>query len=128
MLLLGVIAAVILVIVTRKSEIITHDPAEGLPRSGGSSPFQGVLDVVKDVAKQMEEQAREQQRRQQGRAEPHVPGPLGKLNRVLSADLEDIRGLIRTGQTVDAIKLYRMKYRVGMKEAREAVEKLADGG
>jgi ribosomal protein L7/L12 len=131
MLMLGLIAAIVAMIVTRKSEVITHDPATGLPKQGGGpNPFSGVVDVMKDIAKQMEEQAREQQRRQQMGPGPVFEGPLPRPSaaRTPSADLADIRDLVQRGQVIDAIRLYRMKFRVGLKEAKEAVERLRAEG
>ncbi len=46
---------------------------------------------------------------------------------VPSADLatdDDIRNLAESGRKIQAIKLYREKYGVGLKEAKEAVEAL----
>ncbi|WP_020407885.1 ribosomal protein L7/L12 [Hahella ganghwensis] len=53
----------------------------------------------------------------------------GQINRVVvpPADLatdEDIRKLAHGGKKIQAIKLYREKYNVGLKEAKEAVEAL----
>jgi ribosomal protein L7/L12 len=131
MLMFGLFVAVVAMILTRKSEVITHDPSSGLPKQGGGgNPMQGVVDVMKDIAKQMEEQAREQQRRQQRGPDALSSGPLPRpsASRSPSSDLEDIRDLVQRGQVIDAIRLYRMKFRVGLKEAKEAVEKLNAGG
>lgn len=130
MLMFGLFVAIVAMIVTRRSEVITHDPSSGLPKQGGgASPFSGVVDVMKDIAKQMEEQTREQQRRQQEGPSPRASGPLPRpsASRNPSGDLEDIRDLVQRGQVIDAIRLYRMKFRVGLKEAKEAVEKLNAG-
>jgi ribosomal protein L7/L12 len=130
MLMFGLFVAVVAMILTRKSEIVTHDPSTGLPKQGGgASPFSGVVDVMKDIAKQMEEQAREQQRRQQQGPSPRSSGPLPRpgASPNPSVDLEEIRDLVQRGQVIDAIRLYRMKFRVGLKEAKEAVEKLNAG-
>ncbi|HEX8550550.1 MAG TPA: hypothetical protein VF681_03235 [Abditibacteriaceae bacterium] len=37
---------------------------------------------------------------------------------------EDVRALARSGRKIDAIKLYRTRHRVGLKEAKEAVERM----
>lgn len=127
MLMFGLFVAIVAMILTRKSEVITHDPSTGLPKQGGGAgPFSGVVDVMKDIAKQMEEQAREQQRRQQDPG-PRSSGPRPSASLNPSADLEEIRDLVQRGQVIDAIRLYRMKFRVGLKEAKEAVEKLNAG-
>ena len=39
---------------------------------------------------------------------------------------EQLKTLIQKGQKIQAIKLYRETHRVGLKEAKEAVEKLAE--
>lgn len=130
MLMFGLFVAIVAMVLTRKSEVITHDPSTGLPKQGGgANPFSGVVDVMKDIAKQMEQQAREQQRRQEQGPEP-VVGPLSRpaASRNPSGDLEDIRDLVQRGQVIDAIRLYRMKFRVGLKEAKEAVEALKKAG
>lgn len=128
MLMFGLFVAIVAMILTRKSEVITHDPSTGLPKQGGgASPFSGVVDVMKDIAKQMEEQAREQQRRQEQGPGPRSGGPRPSAALNPSADLEEIRDLVQRGQVMDAIRLYRMKFRVGLKEAKEAVEKLNAG-
>lgn len=38
---------------------------------------------------------------------------------------EDIRRVLKAGQKIYAIKLYRTKYGCGLKEAKEAVEKIS---
>ena len=37
---------------------------------------------------------------------------------------DSIRELLRSGKKIEAIKMYREKYNCGLKEAKEAVEKL----
>jgi ribosomal protein L7/L12 len=41
-----------------------------------------------------------------------------------SPNLEEIKRLAHSGRKIDAIKMYRELYRVGLKEAKDAVEEL----
>ena len=122
MLFFGIIAAVALIIDTRKTEIVTHDPSEGLPGSGGA--FKGVVDSMREVARQMEQQARAAQQEQQQDSEP---GPLPRRESPSGPALEEIRDLAQRGQALDAIKLYRRYFRVDLKTSKEAVDRLAAG-
>lgn len=128
MLMLGLFVAIVAMVLARRSEIIVHDPAEGLPKSGGS-PFKKVVDTMREVAQQLEEQAREAQEAAQRDVKPITRGPLAR--RPLESPgpaLEEVKDLAQRGQLLDAVKLYRMRFRVDLKTAKEAVEKLRTGG
>lgn len=54
-------------------------------------------------------------------SEPAAPGgDLGNLK-------EEIRTLVLSGRMIDAIKLYREKTNTGLKDAKDAVDKIAAG-
>jgi ribosomal protein L7/L12 len=44
----------------------------------------------------------------------------------LAGSLDSIEAAIHAGRKIDAIKLYREEHNVGLKEAKEAVERLQD--
>jgi ribosomal protein L7/L12 len=55
------------------------------------------------------------------RGEPLAPAaPAGDLT-------EEIRALVRAGRMIEAIKLYRERTGTGLKEAKDAVDKIAAG-
>lgn len=49
----------------------------------------------------------------------------GKLPPAAPESSDDILALVRNGQKIEAIKRYRERHRVGLKEAKDAVEALA---
>lgn len=130
MLMLGIFVAIVAMVLTRKSEIIVHDPSEGLPKSGGGGlpAFKDIASTIRDVAQQIEQQAREAQEAAQDDPTPITRGPLARRTREAAGPvLEEIKDLAQRGQVMDAIRLYRMRFRVDLKTAKEAVEKLRAG-
>ena len=65
--------------------------------------------------------AQRRQKAEQIRLQGLLPGP-GQV----PTD-EDVKRLAEAGEKITAIKLYRQIHRGGLKEAKEAVEKLAGG-
>lgn len=126
MLLFGVFLAVVGMLLTRKSEIVTHDPLDGLP---GQNKLGGLVDTLKETARQMEAQAREAQARAQQSQDPlGLNTQPGRRQDSKAVIIEQIKDLAQRGQAVDAIRLYRMSFRVDLKTAKEAVDRLASGG
>ncbi len=60
-------------------------------------------------------------RRGEGGGNSRVPVP-----RANQATEEDVRKIAMAGQKIQAIKLYREMHHVGLKEAKEAVERMLD--
>ena len=56
----------------------------------------------------------------------HTTGTDGAVT-LQPGQLRDIADLVRAGNKIGAIKLYRAAFNVGLKEAKDAVEALADG-
>lgn len=134
MLMFGVFVAIVAMVLTRKSEIIVHDPAEGLPKgvAGGatrSGGFKDLVSTMREVAREIELQAKAEQQAAEQEPTPVTRGPVARrAAQAAGPALEEIKDLAQRGQLLDAIKLYRMRFRVDLKTAKEAVEKLRAGG
>ncbi len=129
LLIIGVLVAIVLIIVTRKSEIISHDPLEGAhqPPTGEAADARTVLKMFKegkqadaialfDKLKREVEEAADQDSEEESAVEG-VPPDVG----------DAILDLVDEGKLLEAIKLYREATGCDLLTAKQAIDRLQSG-
>ncbi|MDX6770872.1 MAG: hypothetical protein SF051_15160 [Elusimicrobiota bacterium] len=122
-LVLGVFVAVVLIIVTRKSEIISHDPLEGArpPSAGGAPDAQTVLKLFKE-GNQAEAIALFDKMKSAVEA---AAENAEAADEDLDPELEDaLLDLIQEGKAIEAIKLYREATGADLAAAKRAIDRI----
>lgn len=139
--ILGVLAAVALIFVIRKKEIVSHDPLAGAaaPPTIPANPNATAADlfaIVSLIKEGKNIEAIKQYRELTGSSLTEAKVTLDRMvsfkvvpkNPADAGALEAVHALVRQGKTLDAIKLFRETFGVGLKEAKEAVDAMTPPG
>lgn len=119
MLILGLIAAAVVIIYKRATEIVTIRPLDGLKTASDTPDFASVIGAISQAAQQAAAEANKQQNR--GRRERQgAPQVQAKSERGRAA----IRAMVANDQFHEAIELYKRVYGVDSEAAKKAVDEM----
>ncbi|UPT73249.1 MAG: hypothetical protein M0D55_15365 [Elusimicrobiota bacterium] len=123
--ILGLLAAVVIIAYKRATEIVTVNPMAALRKSSSLNLPEGfgqVLGAIKEAAEEANRQANQQQT-QHRRTEQHGQIPKGRSEQGRAA----IRQLVSNNRFHEAIALYRRVYGVDAEAAKKAVDEMMLG-
>lgn len=121
LLVIGVLAAIVLIIVARKKEIITHDPLEGArQRPGGAADPRALLELFKE-GKQADALALFEKMKQDA-------GSADAEEEDLDPELEEaLTDLIDEDRLPEAVQLYQRATGADLAAAKRFIDELRSG-